>query len=764
MSSRVPQAIVKWLEEDPDVHGWDMIVALPMGLVNQVANQSFLRHWVQDGGTRLKGEVQIGNTRISHQLDGYQLATPTLTVEKTDYGKSNLQLELTMAEGTHAIVRGDTEVMSLTAHTPINGFAPRVQVPLHLVGADLRLDLEEGSGHELTLGDSMENQYGASLLEDLFAQLPGHARVLDLAQVLANARNPFRDTRGVRIRAQVDDATGSQALLLFVTFDKGSDGFEPVSGAGFPFLLAEDAQQTHACTVILSRHLLHRTALGQAVLGAVEDGAFSYAANDGKPVSRMVAQGGRLSIPGGAYVDSAGGLEFEYPAFAIPTTAGAQALQLEFHGEHVEQRWQPELALRLRYRPIGEGAWSEHTVTVRPHLDYRFELTASEDPALPPQGRLTVLSAETAAVSGLPDSLAGQLEDITRAAYYIVRRGYLNTVSRRLTARLAEQILPLLRLPDGPALRPHAWALHNSLAMLGEFELVRPALRIEPQTLQIAAQGQHRFTVASGRDTLRWRVEALSDPAGGPGSIDADGLYTAPSAASLGGRALKVKVLAEDVLTGQASSALVEVVARTVVMSPVLKLIYRQQEGEAFLTASALSDAPLQWKIASDFGGTLESTGDRSCTYTSGEPRQDRTYVVDKIQATGPASAEVGDGVILVVHKPPTLTIHQEGEPSPEGTLKLKATQPGNGTGLAAQWSLEGPGRIDADGLYQADPQAQAAFVIVFASYERLGIIYEGHLVLPLPLSSFPALRGARMASGRLASAMITSPTQEKRP
>ncbi|KPW06094.1 Uncharacterized protein ALO90_04407 [Pseudomonas amygdali pv. aesculi] len=59
-----------------------------------------------------------------------------------------------------------------------------------------------------------------------------------------------------------------------------------------------------------------------------------------------------------------------------------------------------------------------------------------------------------------------------------------------------------------------------------------------------------------------------------------------------------------------------------------------------------------------------------------------------------------------------------------------------NGRDLPVTWSIDGPGSIDATGVYSSDAKAPERYVVVFAEFEDeyFGTM-AGHLILPLPLS-----------------------------
>jgi len=133
---------------------------------------------------------------------------------------------------------------------------------------------------------------------------------------------------------------------------------------------------------------------------------------------------------------------------------------------------------------------------------------------------------------------------------------------------------------------------------------------------------------------------------------------------------------------------------------------------------------------------STEPGGDH--TYIAGPPVANKTYVLDEIEVSNSAG-DTRSAYVLVLQREPGVTVKPvENANLPPGQVQLQASV--NGTVIDAEWSLplEGPGWIDTTGLYSDDIGAKERFVLIKAMVDG-GVFgkFEGHLILPLPLSDF---------------------------
>lgn len=118
-----------------------------------------------------------------------------------------------------------------------------------------------------------------------------------------------------------------------------------------------------------------------------------------------------------------------------------------------------------------------------------------------------------------------------------------------------------------------------------------------------------------------------------------------------------------------------------------------------------------------------------------------KTYVLDEIEVS--QGAQTQSAYVLVLQNEPGATIKPIDNPDlPEGQIQLQVFV--NDRLQVGQWSLPlgGPGSIDAaTGLYIQDFAAKERFVLITAAVDIPDWgIFEGYIILPLPLSNFPSV------------------------
>ena len=272
MNTSIPKVVESWMAspENADMLGWDMIVALPIELVNDCVLQALLRKFAGgDAPDGLGGKVELPNSPLLHHLEGYRLTTPKLHAGSSNYVDNRIRMSVSLEGGVHMLTRNSAEIMSLSAHTPLNALKPSFEVPITLAGGKLSSDLRNGSDHELTLGGGdFEDTQAGKELGAMLSRLAETSAQLDLALLQPSGQNPLRRVARLEVRVQSstdapsDEGAERQSLLLFVAFEHGGKGEVPVGGNAFPYLAGlEGAKQR--CTVLLSQHLLHRWRSGK---------------------------------------------------------------------------------------------------------------------------------------------------------------------------------------------------------------------------------------------------------------------------------------------------------------------------------------------------------------------------------------------------------------------------------------------------------------------------------------------------------------------
>ena len=242
---------------------------------------------------------------------------------------------------------------------------------------------------------------------------------------------------------------------------------------------------------------------------------------------------------------------------------------------------------------------------------------------------------------------------------------------------------------------------------------------------------------------VQWTVENLPEDSGHPGSIDSNGLYRAPAAASIEGRFKRVRVVAKDPSSDYHSSALLTVLLDELSVHPLIQICDLDTSVE--LAAGALKEGELIWSIknpVANESGELQPSdkpeGDH--TYRHGPVVPNKTYVLDEIEVKNSQTNRTRSVHVLALQKDPIVSVGILSTDIEQGQVQLEARVNGPKT---AEWSLPlgGPGSIDSTGLYRVAPTATERFVLIFAVVDGgdWGKL-EGHLILPLPLVEFPQL------------------------
>jgi hypothetical protein len=205
----------------------------------------------------------------------------------------------------------------------------------------------------------------------------------------------------------------------------------------------------------------------------------------------------------------------------------------------------------------------------------------------------------------------------------------------------------------------------------------------------------------------------------------------------------RLLVIASDQGSGERSVTLVTVQANAITINPLIQLCYYGQKVE--LSAGQLDGSELSWSIKDPVPGesgrlevSTEPGGDH--TYVASPRVANKTYVLDEIEVAN-SEGDTRSAYVMVLQREPGVVVKPVENPSlPPGQIQLQALV--NGNVFDAIWSLplEGPGWIDEKGLYSDDMDAKERFVLIKALVDGGSFgEFEGHLILPLPLTDFAA-------------------------
>ncbi|MBI6955950.1 hypothetical protein [Pseudomonas sp. CCOS 191] len=764
MNFEIPAPLLSWMEKeatdnDRRLYGWDMIIGLPLELLNAALQHDSLQRIAGDLGVEgLGGSIPINESTQEYELQGYRLSNLALQVAATNYGTPRVKVAALMEGGAQIYTRGQHEVLMLSEHLPFSGIDAGLELPFSYSAGKLGASLRDGSAHKLAVGDGAVGQENAAeLFKQMLLDLEAPRAQLQIAQVQVNDDNPLRRVKEMHLRTQVDGSTQvadgetpTSSVLLFVNFEHGGPVDYPIQGDTFPYLLGADGEGGQGCTALVSRHLLHRVAFGQSLMACLQGGRYDYGDSSEQPLPRITVDEGVLPLPNGLYNSTL--LSISYDEFTLDASSGT-LLNVEFKPDGANQEWQPRCRLDFRYRIVGSETWTPHSVLIQPQLNYSLHLSEADTSGDLLKGLWREVATRRAQIEGLPDELSEALQDeMASALEQIVRAAYLKAVNARPSIRVTEQLLPFLRLFDTQDLRWQVGATPNNQVVVGTFDKAEGQFRIEQQEAQLVEGQPFEFTVRPPRPGLKWRVEALPGSPSTEGMDEETGVYLPPAT----GGNWRVRVVAEDPATGLNSSTLVSVSSVGVMMDPLFKYLIRGHGGEReqvrFAAASMEEGAvKYEWRVEGDEGvkGSFEAQTDSSVAiYTPGPRQEGRTYVIDRVVMTNTATQATRRGVVLSEHAAPQLTIWRAPEETEKG-LKLEAWYGEGEEPLEGiDWTVVGPGEVKDD-YYSVDPSAPDAFVLIIGTLNVKEELFEGHLVLPLPLDRFPRLSAAQATRKR---------------
>jgi len=261
---------------------------------------------------------------------------------------------------------------------------------------------------------------------------------------------------------------------------------------------------------------------------------------------------------------------------------------------------------------------------------------------------------------------------------------------------------------------------------------------------------------------LNWTIEALPGAVGDIGRVDgATGEYRAPPLHAMGGKHVRVRVIATDA-SGQRSSTLATVLLGALTVNPLIRVCYI--DDQLTFTAGTLG-GDLRWSVLDPEGegrGTLAPSEDgKRCSYTAGGlVPGNQTYVLDEIKVENTEAGQSRTVHVLVRQRRPELAIEIVDQ-LPDGSLQLQGRVNGE-VRAGVEWRLPigGTGEI-RDGRYlPPSSDADRPFALIIAKWEIPGFdfVFEGHLILPLPLAlHFDTLQRATSPAGLRVSAKQSS-------
>ncbi|QXH48399.1 hypothetical protein KSS93_10980 [Pseudomonas xanthosomatis] len=784
--------LLAWMKQHPSHLNWDYTLAMHPQHANNLVQMA---HYSREGSALgdIEGDIPVPGTHITHVLSGYRMGPPQLDDLQAAYESPRVRQAITLEGGTQLIMDKTEGLMGLAVHDPLDPLWVRQELALSADTQGVRADLRDGIDTELDLGGGLQQRLAAGrFFMEFVSGLDIARRVYPLVDFQALLGNPYLGVRDSAVRTHISKTDGKAALVVFASVNNGPTGDFPSEKSNFPFLLVDDLQQPVTSTLLLSSRLLHRAAYAQGLEQMLEGGAFEAFHDKDQTLLRLDAKAGQLRVypceyQGHDYAFSCE--EFVIPVTGAPAAAGMteralggtccccatpdnrelapeQAfvgpLSVEFDADEVRQRWASHCTLSFSFKANSNDFWQNVTATFRFDLRTLFHLvkpSAAESAGCLLLGQVLwpwEQTAEVTPVSGLPGGLSdAALAEINAFVAFLIKQAVLEGLAKKLSAAVPEQLIEHMPLAADYRFNPFHFELPNGMALFANQSSTAFFRVVDPP--QLLAPGQrHTFSVEPATEGVAWALEGLPGSVGDIGRIDAkSGEYRAPPAHAMGGQQVRARVVATDPFSGQRSTSMVTVVLAALTVNPLVQVCYF--EDQLTLSAGTL-EGKLQWEVldpGAEGRGSLRPDADgKRCTYTAGSAVADnRTYVLDQVKVHNAQTGEAAMVHVLVRQRRPEMDV-LIAQQLPDGSLQLQGRV--NGQVMPdVQWTLQTAeaGYLSPEGLYTPPSSDTARFALITGKWEfkqgGLEFLFEGHLILPLPLAlHFDALRRIHQPAG----------------
>ena len=773
MSNNSLASLLAWMKDEPRMLEWGLIVAFERRKANLLMAQEYIRRFdTADYLPPVSGNVEISNEGvvIYDLLRNYELDIPRLAFAGANMSNSRAKLTMSLVNGTRIRIRKETDVWapsSVSEVDPLQG--PKLWLDLQLdeVSGDVdkdgrvKLDLSRSEKFGSSIGQTdHDKEMNANLFKAEFTKLPDRQRVYPLGTI---GRGPteLMSPKSFELRTQPSGKAaldpespeyGDGAILALIRTMGRNGGNYP--GEAYRYLIPDDPAGDYSATVLFDRRRVPAAVLMAEMAKLIRSNNFDYVYEDGE-VTKAIAKSGWVRVPPLEFTYSVGNLKINTTIGATPFPANSKypfVVDVSGGGLSVSFNSTAWVAFSSGIEgivPIGWGGYmpvgfkaeyelvtEENRILLR---QTKFELDSSALSITPEGGGLSE--------PGIPgwDEIIGQLYGALMT--YILEKGLLPLFQQSFKTTIIGDVevtsflKEAIKLNFGQAILGDEIYAPRDIGFFGRINPTQTSFVIT-QMEPIIKQGDTlRFTTEPAVAGLKWRVDNLSSRTADLGTIDSDsGLYKAPSAVAIEGRFIRLRVVA-TAESGYFSSALVTVVKYDLTVNPLIQICDIGTTVE--LAAGMVGEGQLSWSIKNpvpgESGTVLPSTvegGDH--TYHRGPTDPKKTYVLDEIEVTNTETKATRSVHVLALQKRPMLQVKVERVDLAKGQVQLRAMYDGGPEDVEWHLVMGGPGAINETGLYTANPAVVERFVLIIARLQEGSRVYEGHMILPLPLIQFP--------------------------
>lgn len=735
---------------------WDVVLAFDRERTNDILLRSYVKRF--DGTTYFPpvDSEEVTDAGVKwHRLQGIQLDKPRLSFEDASISGSRANLFMRSVAGKMIEVTRPVggQYKSIGRLGLIDGLVgPTLSMTINLQEAPgsadssgkvvLDLNSPSATGHKFS---GVDTEYEAvklgSHLKSEMEKWSPEQKKFELSNLRVNPQDPLQpDTFRVRTHPAPGATDGEGEVLMFVTLKGGRPGRIPDADADMLYLLPEG----YSSNLMVNHEVIFGLLLDE-LKKVPQFSGHDFVKQEDNGVVSYVIDGGGIDVP--SQGDRENGVDTGLTQHRLEFAETRGPLRLEYRDNVFALRWAGQVdiaAYVIRYD--AQGATGR--LTLEWEYEQLFEAVLEQR-----DGKEHIVVRANEPVFSIPYTWA---ERAGNEAYYPnldrVARYYLwltwNTLRffgdelANVGAALDALRLNGLLFPDESYVKARDIALPGDVTTVGD--VVIPEITLDAHEVVVAGGKTHLFKLQSGSSAgVTWSVKALPGESD-PGTIDANGRYVAPSAASFNHEFKRVIVTASTATA--TDHALVHLVAKEVSVYPSVMVT---MAGAAFKVGAASTDGgPLTWTLSGNAAGELAAWADLDMQdgrlYTPktaaemppGDNEIDRRMRVQKITVTNAQgeSAVAEALVILQAADAATIKVAAEGN-GYQFSFWIKNKL---GEDLELEDTdyvlLSGKGTLNGD-TYTPPSDGSEKYIVVAAIGDFMGVLsYWNYLVLPVPM------------------------------
>ena len=662
----------------------------------------------------------------------------------------------------------------------------------------IMLDLRNSDNFVLTFSDSNRiRQLGGDFFKELFRALPDEKRVWSLGAIERGA-DELLQPESFRLRTQrnpsaafapaagVDQLDVDGAVLGLVRM-VGNDGQQAVvPGPDYRYLIPAGSDEYSATVLFESSRVFFAAVLRQLKVVGLEGAQFLIEASEGG-IAATATAGHILSAGAGRlHYQEFDALPGYSTALAVTAYASADNFRIPIDGNGsdsqslnvVISRDGISLSMRCYFfvsYTVHEVVESYGVVAAKEFEgDYIVKLVLGLEASWVASGaagpvlRLDsyhlgfdgvggfegpLSSNHNASLDGIlsPAAVSEKVREALKFAGYSLVAERLDPKFREAVGRdlatsiqLGDVVDDIIKLNFGNALTAQDYHLPNDVACFGQINPSFTAFTITPLESTLTQGSKLQFATVPAKANITWSAESVEGSNDAPGSFD-EAMYQAPPASGIQGDFTRVRITATDPSTGYRASALVSVVKNALGLSPLVEVCQVGDAGVS-LKAGHVGQGELRWKVlgSAPHGHLAHATG-QSNTSIPGGDLPGKAFVVEQVEVRNSQTNEYRTLCMITAMtgmRPTDVVIVKQDTHSGRVWLALSS---GGQVGVSELSVVHGPGTTGQDAVgfyYQADGASTAPFCVVRAYWEPmpgLPFVFEGFIVLPLPLSEHSA-------------------------